>query len=441
MYDPLKDSTPGCNESYPEHYWAPENTDTKFTALTEDKKSDVVVIGSGFTGLVCAYYLAHEFDRNVILLEANQLAWGCSGRNAGFVLKSTGRLSLADIHRKWGEDIAKGMYDEYQGAVDLLNELIDKIDIDCEVMRKGYLKIAHKPSLSDSLKQQAGFLQKQFGDSVQYIEGDAVKAHINADYAKCALFYPDSFALNPMKLAQGYADLAVKAGVTIHTGSPVINISSKDGKHFVETAKARIECHDVVIATNGYTPKKFHQLLDNRTLPVLSSIIVTEPLTEEQLAMCGMDIGLQVMDTRELKYYYRILPDRRILFGGRGAIQGKNANHPIFKQRLRQGLVTAFPLLADIQVDYFWSGWISVSIDDMPRIWSEDGIHYATGYCGAGVSFTAQAGKRLAQRVVGEKIPSHLPLYNSPLKKFPMAQFRRMGQWGFYQYGRFKDAI
>jgi len=441
MYDPLKDSSPGCDDAYPKHYWLPEKLTPDFTSLSEDKNADVVVIGSGFTGLVCAYYLANEYDRNVILLEANQLAWGASGRNAGFVLKSSGRLSLGDIHRKWGKDIARGMYDEYQGGVNLVNELISKMDIDCEVMRKGYLKIAHKPSLRSSLLQQADFLQNQFGDPVQFIEGDDLKSHINSDYAECALYYPDSFALNPMKLAQGYAELAVSAGVTIHTGSPVINISSEGGKHFVETDKAKVECGDVVIATNGFTPKKFHKLLDNRMLPVLSSIIVTEPLSEEQLAICGMDIGLQVMDTRELKYYYRILPDRRILFGGRGAIQGKNANHPVFKQRLRQGLITAFPSLSDLRIDYFWSGWVSVSIDDMPRIWSEEGIHYAAGYCGAGVSFTAQAGKRLAQRVVNEEIPNHLPVYNSPLKTFPMAQFRRIGQWGFYQWGRFRDAI
>jgi glycine/D-amino acid oxidase-like deaminating enzyme len=146
-----------------------------------------------------------------------------------------------------------------------------------------------------------------------------------------------------------------------------------------------------------------------------------------------------MMDTRTLKYYYRLLPDNRILFGGRGAIRGKDAADPIYARRLLAALKRCFSGLDDLTYQYQWSGWVGVSYDDLPRVaTAEPNLFYAAGYCGSGLSFSALAGKRLAQRVVGEKLPA-LPIYHSTLPTFPMNVFRRQGQKMFYQWGRFKD--
>ncbi|MDQ7050183.1 MAG: FAD-binding oxidoreductase [Enterobacterales bacterium] len=120
---------------------------------------------------------------------------------------------------------------------------------------------------------------------------------------------------------------------------------------------------------------------------------------------------------------------------------GKQAQDPYYPQRLLKMLKLSFPSLAAIKINYAWSGWINISLDDMPHITQvgdQQNVYYSAGYCGNGVSFAAQAGKRLAQLVAGQSIPS-LPFYHSELKKFPLASLRRMGQWGYFQYGKMKD--
>ena len=146
------------------------------------------------------------------------------------------------------------------------------------------------------------------------------------------------------------------------------------------------------------------------------------------------------MDTRALKYYYRKLPDNRILFGGRGAITGKNAADPYYAKRLLAVLKTSFPVLDNLRYDYAWSGWLSMSLDDMPHVYQNEqkNIFYAMGYCGSGVSFSVQAGKRLAEKAAGVSVPN-LPIYQTPLATFPFAPLRRVGQWGYFQYGKVKD--
>jgi glycine/D-amino acid oxidase-like deaminating enzyme len=156
-------------------------------------------------------------------------------------------------------------------------------------------------------------------------------------------------------------------------------------------------------------------LINNKTLPVLSQIIVTTPLTLEQLAASNFLTSNVIMDTRALKYYYRKLPDNRILFGGRGPITGKSSADPYYALRLLKVLQNNFPALATISYEYAWSGWICMSIDDMPHIYQNatKDTFYAMGYCGSGVSFSVQAGKRLAQKVAGKKSTQHTHLPNT----------------------------
>ncbi|WNC73183.1 FAD-binding oxidoreductase [Thalassotalea psychrophila] len=443
MYDPLHDSTPGTNLDYPESYWAsvsgeapPDNGQ-----LTEDIDADVVIIGSGYTGLSCALHLAREHNIKAVVLEANKTAWGCSGRNAGFILKSTGRKPWTAMTKSWGEEVMRGIYSEVCEGVDTVNSLI-KEGIDCEQQTNGYIKVAHKPSMFSGLVSQAKLLQNMFSYDVDIISRDELHQNYMADQnAHGAIRFNDGFGINPLKLAWGYQKLAQAAGVKIHTGSPVIELTEKNGKQVITTPNATVTAQKVVLATNGYTPKDFHLSVANKTLPVLSQIIVTEPLTEEQLQACNFLTSNVIMDTRALKYYYRKLPDNRILFGGRGAITGKSAEDPYYANRLLAVLKQSFPALQSVNYQHAWSGWICMSLDDIPHInQAEDNenVFYAMGYCGNGVSFAVQAGKRLADKVSGKELPD-LPLYNKQLPKFPMPALRRVGQWGYFHYGKIKD--
>ncbi|QBG37010.1 NAD(P)/FAD-dependent oxidoreductase [Litorilituus sediminis] len=449
MYDPLHHAFPGHGEAYPNSYWAetalqssaPDNAPPEDDgAITTDISVDVAIIGAGYTGLSCALHLAREHHINAHVLEANQTAWGCSGRNAGFILKSSGRKTYASMQAKWGEEVMRGIYAEMCAGVDTVNALIAE-GIDCQVQTPGYLKVAHKPSMYRALQAQAKLQQDMFAYDIECLSQTQVRQQYMDDQnAYGALRFNDGFGLNPLKLAWGYHQLARAAGAKIHTSSPVIDWQTVNKKQRLITPKGIVTADKVVIATNGYTPKGFHSLTESKTLPVLSQIIVTEPLTDEQIAACNWLTANVVMDTRALKYYYRKLPDNRILFGGRGAITGKKADDPYYPKRLLSVLKSSFPALKNLNYQYAWSGWICMSLDDIPHIYQNDdgSVFYAMGYCGSGVSFSAQAGKRLAEKVAGQAVPN-LPLYQSPLPKFPFAPLRRLGQWGYFHYGKFKD--
>ncbi len=442
MYDPLHDLSPGQGEPYPDSYWAsvsgvaPEHDG----AIKADIDVDVAIIGAGYTGLSCALHLAREHGIKAHVLEANQAAWGCSGRNAGFILKSSGRKSYSQMAKQWGEEVMRGIYQEMAAGVDTVNSLISE-GIECDQQSAGYIKVAHKANKLKELVELAKLQQKMFGYDVEILSQQELRSQYMDDRnAYGAIRYQDGFGLNPLKLAWGYQELARQVGAKVHCASPVKQWHSEAGKQQLHTPNGIVSAQKVVIATNGYTPKNFHALTTNRTLPVLSQIIVTEPLSEEQIAACNFLTSNVVMDTRALKYYYRKLPDNRILFGGRGAITGKSAEDPYYAQRLLAVLKTSFPALAKINYSYAWSGWICMALDDLPHIYQNDenSVFYSMGYCGSGVSFSVQAGKRLAQKVAEKQVPN-LPLYNKALPKFPFAPLRRVGQWGYFHYGKIKD--
>jgi len=456
MYDPLIDESLAGNAPYPNSYWADvteANTTGKAPVddgqLAKDINVDVAIIGAGFTGLSTALHLAREHGIKATVLEANRTAWGASGRNAGFILKSSGRQSYASMQSQWGEEVMHGIYQEMCAGVDTVRSLISE-GIECAPQDNGYIRVAHKPSMFKNLREVAVLQKKMFGYDVQELSREQLHQDYMADHnAYGAIRYQDGFGINPLQLAWGYQNIARKAGVTIHCDSPVDKFQQvlfqKSGQqsqaiHTLHTPKGVVKAKKVVIATNGYTAKNFHPLIKNKTLPVLSQIIVTEPLTPEQIAACNFLTSNVIMDTRALKYYYRKLPDNRILFGGRGAITGKNASDPYYANRLLSVLKSNFPALASLKYDYAWSGWLCMSLDDMPHIYQNEqsSIFYAMGYCGSGVSFSVQAGKRLAQKVAGVTVPN-LPIYQTPLSTFPFAPLRRVGQWGYFQYGKVKD--
>jgi glycine/D-amino acid oxidase-like deaminating enzyme len=357
------------------------------------------------------------------------------------VLKSSGRKPYAQMQKQWGEAVMRGVYHEFNAGLDRVRQLIS-LGIDCDQQEPGYLRMAHKPSMVPTLQAQARLLQQTFGAEVELLSRSEVHQQYVADQQSFgALRFADAFGVNPLKLAWGYQQLARSAGAMIHTASPVQQWQTDGRTQVLHTPQAVVRARKVILATNGYTPKQLHPGVQSRTLPVLSQIIVTEPLSAAQLAACNLLTSQVVMDTRALKYYYRKLPDNRILFGGRGAITGRDAENPFYAERLLEVLKLSFPALHNLRYDYQWSGWICMSLDDIPHIYQADAhadVVYSMGYCGSGLSFSVQAGKRLADKVMGLTQPD-LPLFQSALPKFPLAPLRRVGQWGYFHYGKLKD--
>jgi glycine/D-amino acid oxidase-like deaminating enzyme len=443
MYDPLVDLTPPSHFQYPDSFWVHPQSLVQYPRLRQAVHTDVAIIGGGYTGLSCALHLAERFDIDCTVVEANQPGWGCSGRNGGFVLPGTGRLSIEQITGKWGEKVGKAVYKEYLSSIALVSELIGQ-GIDCEQALGGYLKLAHTSSLVEPLHQQAKMLSDEHGDSIVPLTASDINARfVSGTQAFGGIFYPNAFGVNPWLLCQGIASRAKMRGAAIYGHSAVTQFERAGDRHLIHTAGGSIIAKTLILATNAYGQRNLSTSLKDKMFPVISIIIVTQPLNQVQLKAIGMRPGLMVMDTRPLKYYYRLLPDNRLLFGGRGAINGADASKDKYRMALQSGLQQTFPSLTDVVAEQFWSGWVSVSLDDYPRVYHDqiNNTLYSGGYCGAGLAFSIQAGKRLAQMLVEPNSLPDLPYWQSPLKHFPMASLRRPALQGFYAWQALKRSV
>ncbi|MFC3032747.1 NAD(P)/FAD-dependent oxidoreductase [Pseudoalteromonas fenneropenaei] len=440
-YDPI--TAPHCQgQAYAPSFWSSTVAlPTANAALQQNLQCDVAIIGGGFSGLLTAYYLASEHQLECAVFEANQVGFGASARNAGFVLKGSGRLSYPQMAKKWGMATCQGIYQEFSDAVARVEGLIQQHGIACEPQAKGYIKIAHNQTAFQNLQAQADFLRTHLGADAEFISREDLQQDYMAhQQAFGALRLRDGFGLNPLKLLLGYRDMAIKAGVKLFEHTLATDIQQHDTGITLKANGYSVTAKKLVIAGNAYNQKVTHPSIDKRFLPILSSVMVTRPLTETELTASGLQTHQVAMDTRTLKYYYRLLPDNRLLFGGRGAIYAKDQDKAVYLNNLRRGLGACFPSLQAVPHDYYWHGYIAAAIDDMPHAYYHNNIGYLLGYCGAGVSFSAQAAYRMAQQVAGIKVPN-LPLYSTPLPYLPFAQLRRIGQWGYYQYAQIKDKL
>ena len=440
-YDPLVSSHVSPALPMPSTYWHSTHSCKSYPSLSNDIKTDYLIIGGGYTGLSAAITLA-EAGKSPVLIDAHSIGFGCAGRNGGFVLSGSGRMALSAIEAKWGKETAKGMQGEFDGAVHLLKKRISQYDMQVDLCEGPYYKLAHNAKQATHLHSAARKQKKLFGVHSNLLSQNDVEGNfaIKNTFGGVQV---DGACLHPLKLADEYARTATTLGALLYYGTPALSLNKHTDTYTVTTPTATIHAKNVLIASNAYTPKQFHVAVDNKQFPVQSSIFVTSPLTTQQRDITGLNKPMSFMDTRMMKYYYRVLPDGRLLFGGRGAVLGKHSDNDSEKARLYKAMTKSFPALDGIAMTHFWSGWVSVSFDDMPRIFIDaeqnGSLGYAMGYCGSGVSFAAHAGMRLAQRMLDEgqnEIDLSLPLYQSALPTFPFATFRRMALRGLYQWAK-----
>lgn len=445
LYDPMTAKSPGPKSDYAPTYWidtagpAPEDDGP----VQGDMDVDVVVIGSGYTGLSTAIHLAKNHGIQAHVLEANGVAYGCSTRNGGQAQISTGRLKRSEWIARWGLDVAKGMHRETEEAFDLFNGLIADHEIACEPQEGGHYYIAHKQGVLPKLEAEAALLRDTFGYGARVISRDELHEQAVRDMeAHGAMWEPNGTGIHAAKLAFGYLRVARELGAKVHVDSPVIHWETKGGVHHLRTPGGIVRAKRVAVATAGYAQRALHPKVKDRLMPIMSNSIVTRVLTEAELDKVQIRTTSPLTDTRTLRHYYRRLPDNRLQIGSRAAITGRDAANPKHLASLRAGMERKFPALTGIELDYSWWGWVDVSHDMMPRITGLPdlpGAYYAMGYGGNGVMYSAMAGRRMAQLVAGEAVPE-LPIFNSELPHEGWrTPFRRLGQWGLYKLYHFQD--
>ena len=451
-YDPLVSATPGHGTDYAPTYWigtagpAPEDDGP----VAGDMDVDVVIIGSGFTGLTAAIFLAQEHGIKATVLEANRSSWGCSTRNGGQAQCASGRLKRSQWISRYGLDTALALHRECLEGMETFKELIR--DIDCEPQPGGHLYIAHRPKVMPTLAKEVDCLREVFKYDARLLDAQTVKREwVDDREAAGAMHEPEGIGIHAGKLAFGYLKKARALGVKVHPASPVQGWETRNGVHHLRTPGGIVRARAVGVASGGYTSQTLHRELKNRLLPILSNSIVTRPLTQSEIDACNFRTRQVLTDTRVLRHYYRLLPDNRLQIGSRSAITGRDAPQKKYEQFLVNDLQRKFPALAGIPIEYSWWGWVDVAHDMMPRIFQPDpaqSLYYALGYGGNGVMYSAQAGRRLAQWIAGQGASLQLPIFRSKLP-FPnirervvseyFAPFRRFGQWFLYRWYHLND--
>lgn len=454
-YDPLVADTPGAGRDYAPTYWVasagtPPPDDGP---VHQDLDADVVVIGSGATGLSTALYLAQEHGIRAVVLEANQTVWGCSSRNGGQGQNASGRLKRGQWIERWGLDVARRLDAEIREGFENFKHLTTQIA--CDAFDGGHLYVAHRPEKLAYLRNESRVMNEQFGYRTRMLTAEALRRdYCDEREAAGAMFEEEGVGIHPLKFNFGLIAKARALGVRIHPASPVQGWETVNGVHHLRTPGGTVRARRVAVCTGGYTGQGLNPLLTNKIMPILSNSVVTRVLTEAERQACNFRSETFLTDTRTLRFYYRLLRGNRLQIGSRSAISGADAEAPEHLKLLTDAIARKFPPLAGIPIDYSWWGWVDVSHDMMPRITRPDpaqSIWYAVGYGGNGVSFSSWAGKRLAERVVGKDAGREvftLPIYDSPLE-YPnlfervrspaFAPFRRLGQRFLYKWYWLRD--
>jgi glycine/D-amino acid oxidase-like deaminating enzyme len=394
--------------------------------------TDVAIIGGGYTGLAAARQLARR-GADVTVLEQHHLGWGASSRNGGFVLQGF-KPEMEELARMVGSDRAKRMFQLTLEAMRLLERLITEEEIACDFSHCGALTLAAKQSHMPGLEQSADFLRHQLRYETELLAQADLSREIGSARYYGALLDPGGCSLQPAKYVRGLALAAERAGARLLEQTEVTGVKKRGTLFEVQTSRGSLRARDVLAATNGYTPRALAKLR-RRVIPIGSYIIATEPLTDE-LAGRLIPRGRVLSDTKNLLYYFRLSPDKRMVFGGRASFTPASARRSA--AILRKGMAEVFPELAEARLEYAWSGKVAYPIDHLPHAGQLGGIHYSMGYCGHGVALATYLGTRMGEVIAGAgQLPDlggkrfrAIPLFNGFPWFLPLAGgYYRIRDW------------
>ncbi|UCH39449.1 MAG: FAD-binding oxidoreductase [Gammaproteobacteria bacterium] len=398
---------------YPASYYeATRNRKLELETLDGSCRTDVCIIGGGYTGLSSALHLA-ERGYDVVLLEARKPGWGASGRNGGQVCSGQ-RKDQVTLTQMVGADAARHFWELAEAAKDTVRQLVAEHQIDCD-LKPGIAHPNHKSGYDEDSRRYVDFLRKEYDyDQIEFLERDAMAELVGSEGYCGGSLDMGAGHLHPLNYALGLAAAALAAGARIYRDSPVSGY--REGKpNRVQTTTGVIEADHIVLACNGYLGK-LEKRVAGKIMPLNNFVVATEPLGDEQLRRINpRDIA--IADSRFVVNYYRLSADKRLLFGG-----GENyrQNFPTdIASFVRKPMLQVYPQLADTRIDYAWGGTLAVTLNRMPHFGRlGNSIYFAQGYSGQGVAMASLAGKLIADALSGEA--ENFDLFGKiPTRSFP----------------------
>jgi glycine/D-amino acid oxidase-like deaminating enzyme len=365
---------------------------------------NVAVIGAGFTGLSAARTLA-KLGAKVAVLEAQTIGWGASSRNGGMVLTGL-KLGVNKLISMYGRERTQRMYAASLATIDCVEKLVQEENIDCDFARSGHLEVACKQKHFDDYARQVEVIAREFNHKLRIVPKSELQAEIGSSIYYGGMVDEISAGLNPAKYVAGLAQAATKAGAAIFENTQVqkIELQEHEGgmRWRITTSRGSLWAREVFVGTSGYTGSAT-PALRKKLIPIGSYIITTEVLPEA-LAQELSPRNRMIYDSKNYLYYYRLTPDRRMLFGGRAAFFPETGDS-IRKSAeiLRRGMIGVYPQLRDVKVEYVWGGTLDFAFDIMPHAGQIDGLYYAVGYAGHGVAMATWQGQQMAHMIAGEK--------------------------------------
>ena len=366
---------------------------------------DVAVIGAGFTGLSAARTLARR-GASVAVLEAENIGWGASSRNGGMVLTGL-KLGVNQLISMYGRERTQRMYAASLSSIDCVEQIVHEEGIECNFSRCGHLEVACKRKHFDDYARQAQVIAREFQHTLRVVPKSGLESEIGSSIYYGGMVDEVSAGCNPAAYVAGLGRAAVKAGARIeeHTRVQSMQRDSRQGVQCwkVVTSRGTLWARDVFVGTSGYTGGATPELR-KLIIPIGSFIITTEVLPEK-LAQELSPRNRMIYDSKNYLYYYRLTPDRRMLFGGRAAFFPEN-DQTVRRSAeiLRRGMIEVYPQLADAKLDYVWGGTLDFAFDIMPHAGQMgNGMYFALGYAGHGVAMATYQGQKIAELIAGDK--------------------------------------